>query len=233
MNYIHHLNGIFADFYADDRLHGSHISLYLAIFYYWNLHHFAEGYFANRTELMQMAKIGSRSTYHRLIRELSDWGYIEYLPSRNPKNHSTIRVSHICTDSNGIMVRTRFIFDTYCPKTVPLTLYKKQIKQNKGSVLRQPKDKKECFEYFKKKKYPIAEGKKFYNHYQGIGWKIGGKIPIVDWKSTAENWMLKGNELKEAQKETVVSYYGTRTYGNNLENDHLKTKSRKNYAEPL
>lgn len=233
MNYIQHLNEIFTDFYSDDRLHNGHISLYLAVFYYWNLHYFQDGFYANRTELMQMAKIGSRSTYHRLIKELSEFGYIEYLPSRNPKQYSMVRVSHNCTDIGTILERTRTIFDTYCPVTVPASLYNKQIKQNKGSVHRKPKDKLICLDYFKKKKYPSIEAEKFFNHYEAIGWKIGGKAAIVQWKSAADNWMLKSKEITNAKSKNVVSHPASIEASSTHGNDYLQINNKKNYAEPL
>ena len=67
------------------------------------------------------------------------------------------------------------------------------------------------------------EALKFYNHYQGVGWKIGGKIPIADWKATAENWMLKANQINGVTNQQL----------NQKETDFLKTKLNKNYNEPL
>ena len=67
------------------------------------------------------------------------------------------------------------------------------------------------------------EAKKFYNHYQGIGWKVGGKTKIVDWHATARNWMIKAEELKEEKTLVAVSQ----------NTDNLKTSSNKNYNEPL
>jgi hypothetical protein len=50
-------------------------------------------------------------------------------------------------------------------------------------------------DFFKKEKYPELEAKKFFNHYQGIGWKVGGKSKITDWQATAKSWMLKAPEM--------------------------------------
>jgi hypothetical protein len=89
--------------------------------------------------------------------------------------------------------------------------------------LDQPRNENEVINFFKKENYPELEAKKFYNHYQGIGWKVGGKTKIVDWHATARNWMLKAEELKEEKTKLAVSQ--------NL--DHLRTTSNKNYNEPL
>src|SRR5680860_341457 len=223
MNYIRHLNAAFHEIYSDDRLHSGHIGLYMALFFYWNLHHFAAEFYANRTEIMKMAKIGSRSTYHRLIKELSEWEYIEYLPTQNPTRKTMVRVSHILTSSSTTTGLTGTLMEHYCPKNVPTTLYNKQNKQYKLSTKREPKNEFEVMDFFKKKNWPTMEAKKFYNHYQGVGWKIGGKVQIEDWTAIAENWMLKANEIKKYSSLKIVT----------KNRDHLITNDQKNYGEPL
>src|SRR4030066_296066 len=56
--------------------------------------------------------------------------------------------------------------------------------------------KNEILSFFKKENWPQIEAEKFFNHYKGIGWKIGGKIKIVDWQATAQKWMLKFKEIQ-------------------------------------
>ena len=75
-------------------------------------------------------------------------------------------------------------------------------------------------------KWPLTEGVKFYNHYQGVGWKVGGKSMIEDWMATAKKWMLRAKELKRA---------GAFGGGSNkkLSADHLDIQTNKNYGEPL
>ncbi|WP_431126150.1 hypothetical protein [Flagellimonas flava] len=223
MNYIQHLNARFVDFYDDDRLHPGHFSLYMALFFYWNLHRFPEEFYANRAELMTMAKIGSKSSYHRLIKELQDFGYIEYDPAKSPHELSRVALSQNCTDNSTLMGRTRTIFGTYRPKSVPDTLYRKQYKPNKRSLGAKPRSQLEVLDFFKEKKYDLEEAFKFFNHYQAIGWKIGGKVTIQDWKAAADNWMLKALELARERKEKRALDSG----------DHLITTTEKDYGEPL
>ena len=83
-----------------------------------------------------------------------------------------------------------------------------------------PKNEFEVIDFFKKKKWPDNEAKKFYNHYQGIGWKIGGKIKIEDWHATASNWMLKANEFETADAVPQKK-------------DNLRTSKNKDYGQPL
>lgn len=91
-NYIKHLNGIFEQFSKDGRLNPTHISLYIALFQIWNSNFFKKEFYINREEVMQYAKIGSKSTYHRCIKELSHWKYILYSPSHNPFKGSKIKM---------------------------------------------------------------------------------------------------------------------------------------------
>ncbi len=223
MNYIKHLNAVSHTFYSDTRLHPGHISLYMALFFYWNLHHFPVEFYANRLEIMKLAKIGSRSTYHRLIKELSDWEYIEYLPTQNPTQKTIVRMSHLCTTDGTEIGQGSSLLEHYCPKNVPLTLYIKHTNKIKLSKKRSPKNELEVIDFFKAKKWSPIDAKKFYNHYEGVGWKIGGKAAIEDWRAIAENWMLKANEIKNSTAPKVIS----------KNEDFLKTSDQKNYGQPL
>lgn len=91
-NYIKHLNGIFLQFSKDNRLNPTHISLYIALFQLWNANRFPEEFYINREEVMKFSKIGSKSTYHRCIKELSHWKYIVYYPSHNPYKGSKVKM---------------------------------------------------------------------------------------------------------------------------------------------
>lgn len=212
MNYIKHLNAVLVEIHGDDRLAPGHVSLYLALFFYWNLHRFPEQFPVNRKELMKMAKIGSKSTYHRLLRNLDDWGYLAYSPSNSPSRPSTVKLSQNWDNSGTLLERTRTIFRAYRPISVPVTIYKKTYQTSKRSLGAKPKSQLEVLDFFKEKEYRLEEAFKFFNHYQAIGWKVGGKVPIVDWKAAADNWMLKAKELKS---------------------DHLMVKTKKDYGEPL
>jgi hypothetical protein len=90
MNYIRHLNGFFERLAEDKRLSSYHISLYIALFQHWNANRFSDQFTISRTEVMQLARIGSANTYARCIKELTDWGYIVYLPSSNLHSGSKV-----------------------------------------------------------------------------------------------------------------------------------------------
>ena len=97
VNYIKHLNTVFFQFSKDKRLNPTHISLYMALFQLWNINRFPEDFFINREEVMQLSKIGSKSTYHRCLKELNHWNYVVYFPSHNPYRGSKIKMLKFST----------------------------------------------------------------------------------------------------------------------------------------
>ena len=80
-------------------------------------------------------------------------------------------------------------------------------------------------EYFSFKESSQIEANKFFNYYSSIGWLIGGKTKMKDWKAAARNWML--NTAKFAT-HTSKSDYNAQP-----KPMHLHTATQKNYDEPL
>lgn len=222
VNYIKHLNGVFLQFSKDTRLNPTHISLYVTLFQLWNTNRFPEEFYINREEVMKYSKIGSKSTYHRCIKELSHWNYIIYFPSHNPYKGSKIKMLKFETSTGQVVVHNSPKNDTSNGQAL-VPIYKHiQTKENNKNInkLDQPKNEKEVISFFKKENWPKTEAQKFYNHYQGIGWKVGGKTKIVNWQATARNWMLKAKEIKTLK---AVDH----------NQDNLKTNKNKNYNQPL
>ncbi|MBI9040217.1 hypothetical protein [Lutibacter sp.] len=227
MNYIKHLNGVLDQFSKDNRLNPTHISLYIALFQFWNYNRFPNEFYINREEIMKFSKIGSNTTYHRCIKELSHWKYILYSPSHNPFKGSKVKLFNFSTSDKQ---------DLYLDSTIngqALVSNTNMFKHNINFIkLEAIAKEKLILEFFKKENYPELEAKKFFNHYQGIGWKVGGKTKMVDWQATARSWMLKAKEMNlsvRAQSRTNNE--------NNLPLDHfqdnLHTNQNKNYDEPL
>ena len=216
MNYIKHLNAVFMQFSKDSRLNPTHISLYIALFQIWNYNRFPDVFYVNREQVMKFAKVGSKSTYHRCVKELDFYKYIVYIPSHNPFKGSRIKMAIFGTSSGQVV-------DSYspiCGQAVVPYINNNKHKTNINK-LGQPKNEKEISNFFKKEKWPEVEAKKFFNHYQGIGWKVGGKTKIVDWQATARNWMIKAEEIKKTKKPPSQNW------------DNLHTNKNKNYNEPL
>lgn len=90
MNYIKHQTGVFERFAEDDRISPFHISLYFALFQFWNRNRFRNPFPVSREEIMYLAHIGSVNTYIKCMKQLHQWGYIEYFPSFNPNAGSKV-----------------------------------------------------------------------------------------------------------------------------------------------
>ena len=176
MNYISHLSAFYAKMNADKRFTPHHISLYSGIFQLWNAARFKNPVHVNRTELMNLSKIGSVNTYIRCLKELVAWEYIEYLPSRNISIGSQIRVI-IFDNSTGNSAETR------------LRHSNKPIK----TILNLPSQK-EVDEFFKKEGYPEQEAERYFSHYTANGWMMGTS-PVQNWQQAAKNWMTKARNF--------------------------------------
>ena len=221
MNYIKHLNAVCQKFYEDSRLNPTHISLYLALFQLWNINRFPEVFFIDRAETMQLAKIGSKTTYHKVLVNLDTWGYIQYLPSNNPFKGSQVKMAIFWPGTGPVVDRQETSTATSGGQAlVSDTNHLKPLQtKDKPSLERLPDNEKAVLLFFKENGYPEVEARKFYNHYQGVGWKIGGKTPIEDWQATANNWMLKAQQIANRLDRKAT--------------DFLKTNTEKNYNEPL
>lgn len=90
MNYIKHLTGFFEKVALDRTLNPTHISLYIALFQFWNCNRFKNPISISRDEVMRISKISSKATYHKCLKNLHCLGYINYQPSYNP-----FRGSHV------------------------------------------------------------------------------------------------------------------------------------------
>lgn len=92
MNYIKHLTGFYDRISQDNRLNPTQISLYLALFQFWNLNHFQNPISISRNEMMRLSKIAALGTYHKCIKQLQEFGYILYEPSFNPYKGSLVHL---------------------------------------------------------------------------------------------------------------------------------------------
>ncbi|NJO91804.1 MAG: hypothetical protein HC831_24660 [Chloroflexia bacterium] len=92
MNYIRHLSAFYAKATIDDRLNPTHISLYHALFQFWNMNRFENPISVTRTQVVKFSKIGSHHTLYKCLYDLHHWGYIEYLPTHNPLKGSLVNM---------------------------------------------------------------------------------------------------------------------------------------------
>ncbi len=107
MNYIKHLTGFFDKVVQDDRLNPTHISLYIALFQFWNVQRFKNPISISRDEVMRVSKICSKATYHKCMKDLHNYKYVNYDPSYNPFRGSLITLFNLELKAEHIKKRTK------------------------------------------------------------------------------------------------------------------------------
>jgi hypothetical protein len=76
----------------DNRLRPVHIALSMALCHGWITNQFQQTFHVSRTQLMQASRIRSKATYHKTLRDLQAFGYVEYHPSHHPVNGSSVKL---------------------------------------------------------------------------------------------------------------------------------------------
>ena len=250
MNYIKLLNAAFEKFFFDDRLNPTHISLYMALFQEWNSSRFADEFYVNRRELMRVAKIGSKSTYHRCVTDLDSWNYLSYFPSNNPYKGSKIKMSIIGTSDEPVTGQYNPILEQlaeqYRPIREPVVC---QHHPNNGQAvdshrptsgqalvstinntkqvnnIKQPKGWQTVINFFIEKGFNADEGKKFFEHYKTRNWQTSDGNEIRDWRALATNWMDRTELYAEENKPNKKQASQIK--------DNLRTSKNKDYGQPL
>lgn len=250
MNYIKLLNAAFEKFYFDDRLNPTHISLYMALFQEWNSSRFLDEFYVNRRDLMRVAKIGSKSTYHRCITELDAWDYLSYFPSNNPYKGSKIKMSIIGTSDEPDMGRysptLEQLAEQYHPIREPLVgqhhptngqvVYQHRPIGGQALVstinntkqennIKQPKGWQAVFDFFIEKSFDADEAKKFFAHYEIHNWQTSDGKEIRDWRALAKNWMDRTELFNQENKSNSKQASQIK--------DNLRTTKNKDYGQPL
>lgn len=242
VNYIQHLTGFFETVAQDNRLSMGHIALYATLFQFWNLNRFQNPMSIARSEIMLVSKIGSKSTYTKLLKELDKFGYIQYLPSNNPIKGSlvnlytfgnsseytsgnttdpttgqsgvTLVVPSINSINNNKHINIKTIEGENSPSELSNTLKSKKMKIQNFTI----PDLQEVKSYFLEKENTIIEAEKFYNYFESNGWLVGGKTKMKDWKAAARNWMLNLKRFEKPEHKT---------------SSHLHVNESKRYDIPL
>ncbi len=218
MNYITHLTAVIDEFTRDDELNPSDISLYLALFYLWNINRFKNPLSVNRSEVMSVSKIGSKSTYHKCLKKLHAKNYIVYHPSHNPMKGSLIDLtifgtsSRTSTGTSSEQVAGQVLVPSVNNSN---TINSKNNKKNNSFYLPTFEEVQEFFQN-------DTEAEKYFNYYSSKGWVVGNKSPMKDWKAAARNWKLNAEKFKVQSNPSSTSTAG-----------HLHVNQNKKYDIPL
>lgn len=81
MDELKSLSEFFFAIEGDCRISITHIGIYAALLQYWKEQDFINPMRAFSHDIMRIAKISAPTTYHKCIRDLSEFGYIRYVPS--------------------------------------------------------------------------------------------------------------------------------------------------------
>src|SRR6185437_12770064 len=105
MNYIRHLNAFFFQHVKrDKRLNANHVSLYIALFQFWNYNRFQNPFSIIREEVMGITGIGSKNTYHKCMKEIHQFGYIHYRASTSKFQKSKVHMVRLdITEKEGTL----------------------------------------------------------------------------------------------------------------------------------
>ena len=202
MNYIRQLTAVIHLFSEDNRLNSSHVSLYIALFQFWNLNRFQNPISINRSDLMLISKIGSKATFHKCINDLSNWKYLEYFPSHNPLKGSLVNMFIFDTSAEQVSVQVdgqvevQHVGQALVP-SINNIKHNKQL-NNKNFII--PKIE-EIKDFFKND----LEAERFFNYYSSNGWLVG-KNKMKNWNAAAKNWLLNSKTNKTKQQEEKTTY---------------------------
>jgi hypothetical protein len=244
MNYIYHLSKFYRLLDEDPRVKPLHISLYMALFQTWNHNFFTHSFIMGRTRLMQLSRIGSKTTFSKMLRELHDFGYIIYEPSGyTAKKPMITMVPYHEMDSPcpGTGTDPVHAMNSPGPETVTDPVPKvghidKRLETNINNAISvcvphtphtqidppskvrkktEPPTKEEVIQWFTEKQASLEIASTFYHHYRAIGWKLG-RNGIKEWQAAAEKWILSTKKTTD---------HGSSQY--------LHTDNYKNFGEPL
>jgi hypothetical protein len=77
------LRSFLKDIEEDARISSAHISVYIALWKKLVDNNYEQPLSFFRAELIPVCKISGLNTYHKIIRQLHEYGYIKYIPSYN------------------------------------------------------------------------------------------------------------------------------------------------------
>src|SRR5690606_6816725 len=91
-----------------------------------------------RGEVMKACKIASNKTYLKCLKDLDTFGYIRYLPSKNPFKGSAVEMCTFCTSSTQALHRHNGKNDTSATQALPPSINYINILNSKHSLYKSP-----------------------------------------------------------------------------------------------
>ena len=221
MNYIKHLTGFFERMIYEDTLNPTHISLYIALFQFWNIKRFTNPIHISREEAMRLSKIASKATYHKCMRDLHEKKYVIYEPSFNPYRGSKVTIVNLeLTDKDvqkSIKKHTNKKTSIEQPFELPIeptneplindsklsSKQNKLSKQEESKLRFTPPSLKEVLDFFKEQEFVMQEAEPFFLYYQANGWMVG-RAKMKNWQAAAKNWILRSKKFQAEKTIKLV-----------------------------
>ncbi len=181
-----------------------------------------------------MSKIGSKTTYYNSIKTLEECGFIKYLPSKDSQKGSKIYMTifwscrgtpHV-PDVYPLYKHINYIHNIYSSEESNQNEIKEHIMKEKQKTTFQVPPIEHIQIYFEQKGCSKIEGDRFFNYYESVGWLVGGKTKMKDWKAAARNWMLNMEKFQKKESNSKSKQ------GASLNNEP-KPFSGSGYNEPL
>lgn len=229
VNYIKHLQAFVELMEQDNRLTPWHVSLYYALFHCWNDNQRVNPVSINRAEVMRLSKIGSVNTYTKALKQLHEWDYIVYEPSKNRWIGSQVYMYRFDNSSdNSTNNSTNKGIDNTGEHGVVTQVRPslKSIKNNKDLKDKKVRKSKTSFasptidevkNFFLEEGSTGSEAENYHDYFESNGWLVGGKAKMKNWKAAARNWIKRAQNFK----------------GTSSTNNRLHTNNDKDYSIPL
>ena len=170
---------------------------------------------------MLACKIGSANTYTKCLKQLDNWGYIEYKPSYNPARGSLVNLYNFDNSTGkggdkgtdkGAVIAVRPSLNSINNKTI------KTSKTRESKSRFTPPSLEEVKEFFIDLKSTVSEAENFHNYFESNGWLVGGKAKMKNWEAAAKNWLKRSAKFNSSD--------------NGVKN-RLHTNDDKEYSTPL
>lgn len=240
VNYILQMNEAYLRLSEEKNITSAHLAMYWTLFQLWNLSKFQDEISICRSEVMRLARIGSKTTYYKTLKDLEQMGYLTYIPSNNPLRASLVKI-HIFDSYTTVVPNSGTLLhshdhepshnqDNQLVNLVPYSgqqvgpsinsINNKPIKhenKKREKINFSPPSIEELKSFFIFEGSYTSEAENFYNYFQSNGWLVGGKAKMKDWQAAARNWIKRSANFKPPQKP----------------NDRLTTNNEKDYAMPL
>ncbi|MFH6989391.1 hypothetical protein ACHRVW_16750 [Flavobacterium collinsii] len=90
MESLNLLTAFFQSIEKDFRIGSTHIAVFAALVEFWIQKGMMNPVRAYSIEIQKIAKIISPKTYHKCMRELNEYGYLIYVPTKNKNKRSSV-----------------------------------------------------------------------------------------------------------------------------------------------